>query len=95
MTLHQVYSHSFFIEQEAFCSDYFFTNDIIGEPLARNRIWLVILIRNIEDGSFHLDKLLSILKQPMEVVEKIVQREALHFLSRLILSQVEASGIGV
>ena len=59
------------------------TGAIDNETTSKGHLWLVISVEGEENIKFHLSKSLTILKQPKEIVEVIVQRERWQFLQQV------------
>ena len=58
--------------------EYFLTLDRIGDTVPpHGEVWLVLSIRESEHQKHYVLKSLSILRQPKEVIDIIVRREAL------------------
>lgn len=81
MELNSVYEFYFDKGSQQYEVNYFFTVDKIKNtaPLP-GEIWLVITVRTEENQNLYVPKSLSILRQPKEIVEIIVRREALVLL---------------
>lgn len=64
--------------------EYSLTTGAIGnETTSEGHLWLVVSVEGEENIKFHLSKSRTILKQPKEIIEVIVQREAGRFLQQL------------
>jgi hypothetical protein len=55
------------------------------KKLGANHIWLVV---NLDTCVLKISKSLSILKQPKEIIEKVVEREVKDYLSNEVLEQL-------
>jgi len=84
MQLNTVYELRF-EKGQVYQVNYYLTTDVLtDETLAADSLWLVISIDGNEDETFYLSKPASILKQPKEVIEIIVQRETIYCMHRPI-----------
>jgi hypothetical protein len=78
MRINQSYSHHFTRGKETIDAVFFFTTDTINNSQAEEGyVYLVIGLKN---DSFYAAKPKLILLQPLEVIEKIVEREIKQFL---------------
>lgn len=65
--------------------DYFLTRDSIGsDPPLPEEVRLVLSIRGSQDQKHYIAKSVSIMRQPKEVIEIIVRREALALIDRFV-----------
>jgi hypothetical protein len=81
MQLNTLYQYFFHSNAEACRIDYFLTNDSLSEePCNEGNVWLVISIEGDQNQKFIVSKPSSILIQPREIVEVIIQRETINYL---------------
>ena len=81
MQINTLYKYIFHSDTEACRIDYFLTNDSLSEQHSNEgNIWLVISLEGDENQKFIVSKPSSILLQPREIVEVIIQRETINYL---------------
>ncbi len=83
MQLNTLYQYCFHSGTETFRIDYFLTADELSDQVnIAGNIWLVISIEVGEKQNFLVSKPSSILHQPKEIIELIIQRETLSYLQQ-------------
>jgi hypothetical protein len=81
MQLNTLYQYLFHSDAEPCRIDYFLTTDSLSEQHNNDgNVWLVISIEGDANQKFIVSKPSSILLQPREIVEVIIQRETINYL---------------
>jgi len=79
-------THNFNWQEKLHKVDYCFTRlDNAERKLSFNQIWLVI---HFEHSVLKISKPQNILKQPKEIIEKVVEREVKEYLSNEVLEKL-------
>ncbi len=84
MQLNTLHPYRFDKEEENFFVRYSlsFESPLDQRPAPLGNVWLIITIDGITERSLQLSKPFSLLRQPKEIVEIVVQREAWHYIQK-------------
>jgi|GEM_PF-1437250 len=89
MQLNTLYQYCFRTGTETFRIDYFLTaEELNGQVNIAGNIWLVVSLEMGDKQKFLVSKPSSILHQPKEIIELIIQRETLSYLQHCELTIV-------
>jgi hypothetical protein len=85
MQLNTLYQYFFRSNTETFRIDYFLTTDTLSDQVnSEGNVWLVISLEGEDKQKFVVSKPASILHQPREIIEVIIQRETVSYLHQCI-----------
>jgi hypothetical protein len=81
MQLNTLYQYFFRSGTESFRIDYFLTTDTLSDQVnSDGNVWLVISLEGEDKQKFLVSKPLSIIHQPKEIIEVIIQRETVSYM---------------
>jgi len=81
MQLNTLYQYFFRSHTECFRIDYFLTSDNLSDRVnSEGNVWLVISLEREDKQKFLVSKPSSIIHQPKEIVEVIIQRETVYYM---------------
>ena len=85
MQLNTLYQYIFRSDTETFRIDYFLTTDTFSDQSnSEGNVWLVISLEGEVKQKFLVSKPSSILHQPKEIIEVIIQRETNNYLQHCV-----------
>ena len=85
MQLNTLYQFFFRSNSETSRIDYFLTTDTLSDQVnSDGNVWLVISLEGEDQQRFVVSKPASILHQPKEIIEVIIQREIVKYLQHCI-----------